>query len=82
MDRVQKSKLSLYKKTMEVNGRALDTPLRDLGWASGTGLPQTLVCYVCRPVGGCTGCPGPAYHHKPFRALPKEQRDSRIHRSP
>lgn len=23
MDRVQKSKLSLYKKTMEVNGRAL-----------------------------------------------------------
>lgn len=31
MDRVQKSKLSLYKKTMEVNGRALEQASSDLG---------------------------------------------------
>lgn len=79
MDRVQKSKLSLYKKTMEVNGRALDAPLRVQDWTSGTGLPQTLVYYVYRPVGGCTGC---VYHHKPFSALPEEQRDSPTHSSP
>lgn len=31
MDRVQKSKLSLYKKTMEVNRRALEQASSDLG---------------------------------------------------
>lgn len=82
MDRVQKSKLSLYKKTMEVNGRTLEAPLRVLGWTSVTGLPQTLVHYVYQPVGGCVGGPGPVYHHKPFSALSKKQRDSPTHSSP
>ena len=77
MDRVQKSKLSLYKKTMEVNGRAVEAPLRVLGWISGTGLPQTLVHY-----GDCAGCPGPVYHHKSFSATPEEQRTSPTHISP
>jgi hypothetical protein len=82
MDRVQKSKLSLYKKTMEVNGRALEVPLRVLGWTSGTGLPQTFLHYMYRPVGGCARGPGPIYHHKPLSALPEEQRDSPTRRSP
>lgn len=78
MDRVQKSKLSLYKKTMEVNGRALGAPLRVPGWTPGTGLSQTLLHSVYGPAGGCAGCPGPVCHHKPFSALPEEQRDSRM----
>lgn len=82
MDRVQKSKLSLYKKTMEVNGRALEVPLRVLGWTYGPGLPQTLLHYMYRPVGGYAGDPGPVYHHKLLSVLPEEQRDSPTHSSP